>query len=76
MTERRKVYIIEEKDYKIKECIPPNFLPYFECIECWNHIEALCDSEKSENEQNESNFQKYFLIYCNNLSMIIYRRLL
>jgi hypothetical protein len=50
MVERRKVYIIEEKDYKIKECIPPNFLPYFECIECWNNIENLCDSKELENE--------------------------
>jgi len=32
-SKKRKVYIIEECDYSVCECIPPNFLSYFDCEE-------------------------------------------
>ncbi len=34
-----KVYILEEKEYAIKEEIPPNFLVWFECKEKWDRFE-------------------------------------
>ncbi len=36
---RRKIQILEEHDYKIEEMPPPNFHPWFLCIEKWDRWE-------------------------------------
>lgn len=37
--ERKKVYILEEREYETLEKKPPNFHSHFYCIEKWDKLE-------------------------------------
>jgi hypothetical protein len=39
--EKKKVYILEERDYEIIEAAPPNFFPWFHCREMWDKLDEI-----------------------------------